>query len=309
MNIDEKLAYIAGWFASDRHIRLHNHSKAKYFLKWTLAIKDKAILEIFSSWFGGNVKTYSYKRELVKGLIDYEIAVWDCSNLILVDYIRSFDWKNKSPKLEDNLMKLYIRGFFEGDGHISLRKKNNHCQINFTNASKLVLQGILEHFQKVLDIPVKELISKPVKENRIPYYSPAYEARVARLIAWYIYKDAAVFLARKAAVANQLFGNYSDPILQFLNIVLIKKTTYLKHNNGFIFRIFQSHDSLISAKMVCKGFQSLGINATPVPYGKGKEKYFGIYIPSSHIHLLDYTQDFLEEEKGKTFPGKSRLLV
>jgi hypothetical protein len=303
MNKEEKLAYMAGWFSSDGCL-MNDHHSHQDFISFTLKGSDKPMLDIFSEWFGGKSHSYTYKRELKAGLVDYETCSWRCYNKDLVAYIKQYDLKNRIPNLNPDLLRLFLRGFFEGDGCIGTKKSTGHTVLVLSNQSKEILEGVQEYIHRYLDIEPKAL--KLSKDN---FYQISYESRVARLVAWFIYKDAKIdeVLLRKAIIANKLFGSYTDPILNYFNIILIKPTEYLLHNDGFMFRLYQAKDTLRATKMVCAGFKILGVNATPVPYGKGKEKYFGVYIPSSHIHLLVNTQDFLIPSLKNCFKGKIKL--
>jgi hypothetical protein len=302
MNSDEKLAYVAGWFASDGHLT----SDPTPVLVFSLKGSDIYILELFASWFGGNAKVYTSKRTMSYSEVDYEMARWRCTNKELIAYINLHDPKNFIIRENLKLQKLFIQGFFEGDGCVAIRP-NGSFRLTLANGAQSLLNDIQKHFLKVLDIEIKKL--KPRGRPSIILADRDtcqidYESRTARIIAWYLYKEAEYFLPRKAVIVNKLFKAKTDPVDIYLNILLTKATEYILHDGGFMFRLFGSKDSLNASKNACAGFKLLGINATPITYGKGKHKYYGVYIPQSHIHILVYTQDILKKRNSNSFAGK-----
>lgn len=56
---------------------------------------------------------------------------------------KTFDVKI-SEKIPEDMVKHFIRGYFDGDG--SVTKSGSYLKINFTSGSKILLNQIIEHF-------------------------------------------------------------------------------------------------------------------------------------------------------------------
>lgn len=295
----EQKAYLAGWIASDGSIYTDKRTGRR--ISFCLKAVDSYILELFGKWTNSKPRYYTYDRATVNGVISYDtvhLNIWDKE---LIDWAIDHDLKNRLYGNTPIEQRRAIQGILEGDGHVSFRKKNGHFTLVFTIGNESLLRDILSHLNQYLAIPMKS--PKLRKDN---CYQISYEGRVARIIAWYLYRDAVYFLPRKARVVNKLFVS-DDPIKSYINIILNKQYPQyiIAHKRGFMFRLYGARDTRISAKMVCKGFHELGINATPLIYGKGKTKYYGVYIPDPKSELLVYMQG---SSLVKEFPGKIRIL-
>jgi len=282
MQKDEKLAYLAGWYAADGF--LQTDPNAGRHLCFYLAARDAFILELFSSWFGGRVRYYDYSRNGRS----YPVVKWVSWRSDLYEFLLTGDFKQHIWPENSDLQCIFLRGFLEGDGHVGFRNKNGHFRLTFTNASVSLLEDIMSHLSQYLNIPTKTL-----KLRRDNTHQISYEAREARLIAWYLYREAEYFLPRKGQVVQQLFGDILDPVAAYFQILSNQPPEFIARNNGLFFRLSQAKNTLQAVKSVCAGFKLLGIDAIPVPDGKGKNKQHGIYIPQKHLHQLAYTQDML----------------
>lgn len=301
MKLDkEQLAYLAGWISSDGSIQCD--PKMGRHISFCLKSVDKSVLDLFAEWTNEKTRIHSYPRQLNEVFIDYETAhlnIWDKE---MYYWALNNNLKNRLYGSNQIEQKRAIQGFLEGDGHVGFKKNTNQFRLTFTNQSSKILNEVMDHLNKYLEIE-----PKPLKLRKDGCYQVSYETRVARIIAWYLYYDAKYFLPRKAVVVNKLFNNQTNPLKSYLEVILDKKypQKLLKHQGGFMFRLYNTKDTRSSAKMVCKGFKLLGINATPLQYGKGKEKYFGVYIPKKYSDLLIYMQGASFVER---LPGKIRIL-
>lgn len=301
MNMNkEQLAYLAGWISSDGSIQCD--PKTGRHISFCLKSIDRAVLDLFGKWTNEKTRIYSYPRKNNNSVVDYETAhlnIWDKEVYYWALNNNLKDRLYGSNQIEQ---KRAIQGFLEGDGHVGFRKNTNQFRLTFTSQSPKILNEIMEHFNNYL-----EVAPKPLKLRKDNCYQVSYETRTARVIAWYLYYDANYFLPRKAAVVSKLFAGQTNPLRVYLEVILDKKypQKLIKHQKGFVFRLFNTKDTRAAAKMVCSGFKLLGINATPLPYGKGKAKYYGVYIPKEYSGLLVYMQGASFVER---LPGKVRVL-
>lgn len=296
---DPKLQYMAGWVASDGQVQADPNQgrHVNFYLKAT----DHAILDLFASWFGGTVRYYDSLRVQKDGPILYQVVKWICWRKDVFEYMLAGDFKRHIIQGDRSAQRRFIQGFLEGDGHVGFRKKSGQFRLTFTNQSKTLLYDVMDHLERHLAVKPKELHLRADNTNQV-----SYETRTARIIAWYLYRDAEYFLPRKAEVVNRLFGTETDPIAVYCKILFDRPPQVIPHNGGFMFKLFMAKDSKEAAKMTCSGFRLLGIDAVPIPYGKGKEKYYGVYIQPKHFDLLAYMQGAKIMNK---FPGNVRLLA
>lgn len=115
--IDSEIkAYLMGWVASDGHIRRNR-------LTIKIIHSDIKILEYFIKYImpEGNIK--SAKNCKYVDISSKNIQEKLCEHLKIS--IGPKDWVVRLPSLKsDELMYHYIRGHFEGDGHITKNKPN-----------------------------------------------------------------------------------------------------------------------------------------------------------------------------------------
>lgn len=118
----EESAYWLGFIYADGSITYTpNDNKTRYNLEIGLAEKDKKHIEKFASFLGSNCKiTYRENSKSYRIVISSKEMIINLHNLGILKnktYINNIEklWSNV-PK---NFQKDFIRGYFDGDGHIS----------------------------------------------------------------------------------------------------------------------------------------------------------------------------------------------
>ena len=176
-----------------------NHlKKFKKFLKSDAPIKQK-----IDNW------AYQFEVSSMKIAQDLEkLCCFQCKSLSL-----KFPSKKQVP---EHLIHHFIRGYFDGDGSITvvlpnIEQRNYYLQpsIHIVGTSD-VLNHIEKYFLKALDRdkPNKRIHSKQWNENT-QAMSYSGNKQVLKIFN-YLYKDATVFLTRKLLRFNQ-FGMYLPP--------------------------------------------------------------------------------------------------
>lgn len=176
-----------------------NHlKKFKKFLKSDAPIKQK-----IDNW------AYQFEVSSMKIAQDLEkLGCFQCKSLSL-----KFPSKKQVP---EHLIHHFIRGYFDGDGSITvvlpnIEQRNYYLQpsIHIVGTSD-VLNHIEKYFLKALDRdkPNKRIHSKQWNENT-QAMSYSGNKQVLKIFN-YLYKDATVFLTRKLLRFNQ-FGMYLPP--------------------------------------------------------------------------------------------------
>jgi len=193
--IDSEIkAYLLGFFAADGHVR-----KLKDINSFSLSInihhKDSEILNLFNKYIANNkLKFYSNKNQLNINIASKQIGL----DLLKLGYNNRKTYTCKSlPKIPKKWMRHFIRGYFDGDGHISLYKYSIKCrtyytkQFNICAFNKIILKKISNYFPK----NIKFYYSKKRKDkiNLIIIQG----TRSLNVIYKFLYRNAKFYLKRK----------------------------------------------------------------------------------------------------------------
>lgn len=194
-NIDtEEKAWVLGFIYVDGYI---DSSKTK--LKFTLAEKDRDVLEKIKSVLRSNSPIKRKERKQIKGT-DYfgspAITLMISNSQICQDLEKHGAFYKKSLKLsfpfflKEELIKHFIRRYFDGDGCITFGRHN---------FPKISIASNKEFLEGVHDVLLKEnIISNIYASNRSQVNSLEINAKLSvEKFLDYIYQDATVFMERK----------------------------------------------------------------------------------------------------------------
>ena len=136
------MAYLLGFTCADGCVY-------KGTLSWELSNKfpsDQSLLEEFSRVLNSNYQIEERPKSY-RLRINSLFLIKDLEKLGIVP--------NKTkilnfPKIPNNLLRHFIRGFLDGDGWISMRneRKSNEINIGFSNGSKLFMLSLVEKLKK-----------------------------------------------------------------------------------------------------------------------------------------------------------------
>lgn len=159
---NEHKAYWLGFIMADGSVN-YNRDNRNYEMSIKLKKSDDEHLKKFNKSINGNVPVTYIKRLGV--FSDYRYnnkKYYECcqirlySQKIVSDLISLGIYQNKTqkethlPNLSDELLWQFIRGFLDGDGHISVPKDNNKYgyRIGFTNNCESFLFALKDFFNK-----------------------------------------------------------------------------------------------------------------------------------------------------------------
>jgi len=193
---DEK-AYWLGWYMTDGYNQETKHSVSLRIQK-----RDAEILEKLKNFLKTDAPILNIKRkDKGKEIICSELCI--CSvrfskSLAKLGVIQNKTHKKSIPNIEEKYLKSFIRGFFDGDGCISITKRKRKkgiaysYQLNFTSNIEPLL-FIKEYFEKHLNLNDRKI---HLRKNQS--YTLLYSGRkVCTKILDFLYKDADLYLKRK----------------------------------------------------------------------------------------------------------------
>jgi len=188
----EDKAYFLGLLFADGNVYLKRNR-----VQLTLANEDSYIIDKLAECIDYHGKIYSDRRLYAKIILPSKKM---CQDLISLGCTSKKSLTLKFPDgLEEKLLHHFIRGYFDGDGHVSKDKKltNPYYHINITSS---------EAFTKRL----KEILSdkgietgkmyKRYKDKPDSAYTVYVRNKSAEDFFSYIYADATLFLNRKKKV-------------------------------------------------------------------------------------------------------------
>lgn len=127
--IDSEIkAYLLGFFAADGHIEKHKNN-----IKIGVHIDDSHILELYNKYICSNKCVLRCIPN--KNMVEISFGHVDIHQAILklgFDNRKTYTWKSL-PNIESNLMRHFIRGYFDGDGSIMFNRRKAHNRLSGYN--------------------------------------------------------------------------------------------------------------------------------------------------------------------------------
>lgn len=200
INTEEK-AYWLGFFYADAY---NNEKLGRIVIE--LQERDKEHLYKCAKFFGqprepfeqikNKGKYKSFRLELNSKHLTKSLAQRGCHkaksfNIVFPEWLRP------------DLVRHFIRGYFDGDGGLHINKADNQMNIQIISTKEMVLE-----IQKIIlkETNCKSYITHPERYANNTYRMDSGGSRqVARFLKW-IYQDATIYLDRK----YELFKSYCD---------------------------------------------------------------------------------------------------
>ena len=209
-------AYLLGLYFSDGHIRSKGKDRNRYGSAIKLAIKDKQLLIEVSKAFP---ELKYFETELDCSIVTYRKAIYE--NLKKHGMVESKSSINKNvlrlPSLQYPLMRHFIRGVFDGDGHITYSPHNNARHCGFTMNNYFFIKQ-LNHYLLNCGIKNKfsQQISKPspirgemIYWKQAAYHITMYSNLMIKRFHDFIYPDGTeLFMQRKKVKFEELFQTF-----------------------------------------------------------------------------------------------------
>ena len=212
-NIDsEHKAYWLGFIYADGSITKKVYEKGSYTyrLRMELMFEDKYILEQMALDLESDLKPKEYYNDASHfegyNKPKHTAYIMFSSKKMGEDLVKLGVVPNKTlilkslPSIPDNLMKHFIRGYFDGDGSVYLTKDNT---------IKTAFYGTHDFINSIQDFLIKELnlTKKKItdqKEANVSFVGMAKQE--SEKLYHYMYDEATIFLNRKYEKYNKYFN-------------------------------------------------------------------------------------------------------
>jgi hypothetical protein len=187
----EDKAYFLGLLFADGNVYMKRNR-----VQITLANEDSYILDKFSQCINSSAKLYLDREIYSKLILDSKPL---CQSLIKLGCIERKSLTLKFPSEEQvpkHLLHHFIRGYFDGDGHISKDKRlvKPYYHINITSSEGFI-QSLRDELVENGIVPGGTY--KRYKEKEVSAHTIMVKSKSAKVFLDYLYKDATIFLTRK----------------------------------------------------------------------------------------------------------------
>ncbi|MEY4332817.1 MAG: hypothetical protein RLZZ196_1555 [Bacteroidota bacterium] len=202
-NIDtEEKAYLLGFFAADGHIENRVDCNT-YCLKVNVSSKDREVLEMFNKHVANNLCKIRKRSETTVEIAIHSKQIGKDLKKLGYDNRKTYTC-NHLPQLPKNMMRHFIRGYFDGDGSIicNKNKKNTNRRMSISAYKDVVLKEILSHLPYINKVYWKyteqeeRLIAGQMSVFTGVRFDIADKASLGKIFK-YFYKDSSLYLTRK----------------------------------------------------------------------------------------------------------------
>jgi intein/homing endonuclease len=187
-NIDtEEKAYWLGFIFADGYV-----SENRNALELSLKLSDIGHLQKFYSFI-------NCEREVKHDSFRCRLSV---SNKILINSLKNLGCVQKKsliikfPNINDDLIRHFIRGYFDGDGCITKKLKSSvkYDSLSICSGSKEFLISLITHFNNFTKSNCNQ---KGFKPKNLNIYLIAFSCSQFKNFLNWIYKDSKIYLDRK----------------------------------------------------------------------------------------------------------------
>lgn len=190
------MAYVTGFIAADGNIC---HSGRGYVLH--IACDDKDIIEKIKLVLSYRGPIHQKLR--INGKISYSLRICDPTIFHDLDKLGITERKSltlKPPTIPRKLVRHFIRGYFDGDGSVSLRTNpiyKSPLNASFYTASIHMAEFLQSHLLPILGYSYRGHVNKYTSGHLNSYYVLHLGHKACTILFAYLYKDTTLFLERK----------------------------------------------------------------------------------------------------------------
>lgn len=193
---NEEKAYWLGFLYADGYVRMKYERSGELRLK--LGIKDREHIELFTKCLESNHPIKDTESTVFVNGKEHksDVSLVSIYNTKIVKDLYEHGCTNAKtftiefPELREDLVRHFIRGYFDGDGHISIKKNRKNAIAGLTSGSDLFIEYLNKHF---IENGIEFKIS--INNNCKILYVYRYDD-ILNLYN-YLYKDSNINLYRK----------------------------------------------------------------------------------------------------------------
>jgi LAGLIDADG-like domain len=184
---DEQSAYFLGLIAADGGI-----CSTKNLVSLSLHHKDRDLLYKLATYIETDKPIRQYKDQCLLNIHNKIIY----QNIISAGLPVDKTYNLKFPSIDKEYQRHFIRGFFDGDGHVGIINGKQTKRVRFN------LVGTCDILTSIIDIFETELgLKRPtisfIKSTRCLYQCHIYGKENIAKIKQYFYQDSTVYMKRK----------------------------------------------------------------------------------------------------------------
>lgn len=203
-NIDtEKKAWLLGFILADGNITIPSKSPNAKLFQLEIQQRDVEVLQILCDEIGlsySNIKTYKRSNRNTQPTVkvSFNSNIF-CNHLIALGIVPNKTFVAQIPQIPLNLTNHFLRGLIDGDGRISS-----------TSITLFGNEFVIKEYSKII-LSQTQIPSTSIKYYKTTCFSASVFKKEDRLkLAEYLYKDATVFLKRKANYIWPLINSNDD---------------------------------------------------------------------------------------------------
>lgn len=213
------MAYVLGYLYADGSLENALYLRGKYL---RLTSTDKELIDLTRNALSSKHTIVVTPPDSPNRKIRYLLRIGShkiYDDLILLGIFPNKSLTMKFPKIAPEFLPHFIRGYFDGDGHVGIAKDKEvfkRMLVVFVSGSQSFLIDLAQEMEQVLKLKINK-VYKGSKAYRL-----AYSTHDSVKIFKYIYQDANwLFLKRKFGVFKKFFMDYNkwtdNEVLTILN--------------------------------------------------------------------------------------------
>ncbi|HEX3100013.1 MAG TPA: LAGLIDADG family homing endonuclease [Patescibacteria group bacterium] len=201
------MAYVLGYIYADGSLEDASYLRGKYL---RVSSTDRELIELTKKSVNSQHNITLSNIDDPRRKVKYLLRIG--SHKIYNDLIKLGVYPNKSltmkfPKVPKRFSNHFIRGYFDGDGHVGIEKKGRafkKMHLIFVSGSSDFLVTLADELNTKLNLKINKVY------NGWRAYRLCYSTNDSVKIFKYIYKDAnGIFLDRKFTVFKRFFIEYN----------------------------------------------------------------------------------------------------
>lgn len=209
----EDKAYFLGFIYADGNVRINIHKKGYKSYITSIAQMEKEPLEKFIKCINGeNIKISEYlskNKTIVYSVSLNSKTLFD--SLVLNGCIPNKSLILEFPKINDNLINHFIRGYFDGDGSVfktknKVKYKTHSAIYEYSGVSICGTYEFLSELKNSISHFLKGNLYKEKRKSTNTWYLRFDSNKTTKIFYEYLYKESKTFLQRKKNKFEQLIN-------------------------------------------------------------------------------------------------------